>query len=421
MKIGIIGAGAAGLTAAWLLEKEHEVVLFEKNNYLGGHAHTIYADIAGKKVPVEAGFEFFNEWMFPRFTRLLSLLSVPTATYPMTFTFYNQKQSLVFPPFRPNGFAWKMILPGNVGETFQFGYVARKARDLINEGNTRTTIQQFIDTLRVTTSFKDHILLPFLTAGWGCSLEDFRSFPAYIVARWMAINTDHASPVHWSEITEGTSSYIAKLVHQLHTTKIIFPTSIFSISYHDNVYVITDNNNIATEVDHLIMATGALDAAHLLKDIAHAQKAASLLHTIGYFPTTIAIHGDESLMPIHKNDWSVANIRFDNGNGSSTTYKSWKSETPIFRSWVTYDMPPYMMPGRVINPVYALVNFMHQKLNATYFDVQKYITSFQGEKNLWFAGLYTHDIDSHESAIVSAIKAAQYLAPSSERLKELMK
>ena len=41
LKIAVIGAGAAGLTAAYLLSKEHHVSLFEKNKYFGGHANTI--------------------------------------------------------------------------------------------------------------------------------------------------------------------------------------------------------------------------------------------------------------------------------------------------------------------------------------------------------------------------------------------
>ena len=40
MKVGIIGGGIAGLAAAWLLDEEHEVTLFEKRDRLGGHAHT---------------------------------------------------------------------------------------------------------------------------------------------------------------------------------------------------------------------------------------------------------------------------------------------------------------------------------------------------------------------------------------------
>ena len=41
MKIAIIGTGISGLTAAYMLHREHDVHVFEANNYIGGHTNTI--------------------------------------------------------------------------------------------------------------------------------------------------------------------------------------------------------------------------------------------------------------------------------------------------------------------------------------------------------------------------------------------
>jgi len=39
-KIAVIGSGISSLTSAYMLSREHDVHLFEKNNYIGGHTHT---------------------------------------------------------------------------------------------------------------------------------------------------------------------------------------------------------------------------------------------------------------------------------------------------------------------------------------------------------------------------------------------
>ena len=49
MKVGIVGSGISGLSTALFLSKEHEITIFEKNNYFGGHANTI--ELNKKKDP----------------------------------------------------------------------------------------------------------------------------------------------------------------------------------------------------------------------------------------------------------------------------------------------------------------------------------------------------------------------------------
>ncbi len=74
MKIAVVGAGVSGLTAAWVLGRRHEVVLFEANDYAGGHAHTVQVAGEDGPVPVDTGFIVFNELNYPNLCRLFSLL-----------------------------------------------------------------------------------------------------------------------------------------------------------------------------------------------------------------------------------------------------------------------------------------------------------------------------------------------------------
>ena len=103
MRIGIIGGGAAGLACAWLLDGEHDVTLFEKDDRLGGHAHTIEIEVHRQRIAVDAGFQFFaSSGTYATFNRLLDLLEVPRRTYPATLTVYDslRQRPVVMPPFR---------------------------------------------------------------------------------------------------------------------------------------------------------------------------------------------------------------------------------------------------------------------------------------------------------------------------------
>ncbi|MER2164932.1 MAG: FAD-dependent oxidoreductase, partial [Psychrobacter alimentarius] len=79
-RIAIIGSGVSGLTCAHYLISEHDVTVFEANDYIGGHVNTI--DVAlqdGKKSKtsntessaIDTGFIVFNERTYPNFFRLL--------------------------------------------------------------------------------------------------------------------------------------------------------------------------------------------------------------------------------------------------------------------------------------------------------------------------------------------------------------
>jgi len=124
-------------------------------------------------------------------------------------------------------------------------------------------------------------------------------------------------------------------------------------------------------------------------------------------------------MPADRQNWSAANIAYNNTHSALTIAKPWMQTVPLFRSWITYNVwtdDPQIMP----EPVYATRTYRHPKVTPAYYEAQKEIARLQGNGNLWIAGFYTHDTDSHNSAIVSAITIAKKLAPRSSRLIQLI-
>src|SRR6202012_4937443 len=56
MRIAVIGSGISGLASAWLLSRQHEVTLFEANDYLGGHTHTHDLEHQDQRYRIDSGF-----------------------------------------------------------------------------------------------------------------------------------------------------------------------------------------------------------------------------------------------------------------------------------------------------------------------------------------------------------------------------
>ena len=82
----MVGSGIAGLTAAWLLSRRHGVTLFEAEDWLVGHNHTIDVRVDGIEAPVDTGFLVFNDRTYPNLLALFEHLGVGSAPSEMSFS-----------------------------------------------------------------------------------------------------------------------------------------------------------------------------------------------------------------------------------------------------------------------------------------------------------------------------------------------
>ena len=73
-RIAVVGGGISGLVAAYLLHPDYPIALFEANDYIGGHTHTLDVEQEGRSYAVDTGFIVFNEPNYPQFNRLLQRL-----------------------------------------------------------------------------------------------------------------------------------------------------------------------------------------------------------------------------------------------------------------------------------------------------------------------------------------------------------
>ena len=96
MKFAIIGSGISGLTAAYLLNRNHDITVYESNDYVGGHTHTHEIVLNGKKWAVDTGFIVYNERTYPNFIKLLDQLKVERQLTSMGFSVKSSQKDLEY-------------------------------------------------------------------------------------------------------------------------------------------------------------------------------------------------------------------------------------------------------------------------------------------------------------------------------------
>lgn len=422
-RVAVIGSGGAGLTTTWLLDQNYNVTLYESQNRLGGHANTVEVAVDGNLVPMEAGFEFISETFYPHFYNLLkNILHVPLHSYTMTTTYYHTDGGdvLSLPPLHDGKIEWGSFSPHHIVTMVEFNHLLDSVVDIIDHRDVGITLENFVEDLWLTRGFKDEFLYPFLAANWGVTVPVIKRFSAYDALKY-TLEGKEMKDYQWLEIVGGTQQYIKALAAQLQNSTIKLSAQITSISYENGLYTITEADGTSTQFDYLIVGTNAKSAAQLLAGIRDAAPIRQILSQIEFFHTTIAIHGDPRFMPPNPKDWRVVNIRYDGNYSAMTAHKEWISpSSPVFKSWITFDVRAQNDEGGAMpSPLYALAEYEHPVADLNYFNAQKAIAMVQGLNNLWFVGNYTYDNDSHESAIISAIKVGEQLAPQSNRLRQI--
>ena len=163
------------------------------------------------------------------------------------------------------------------------------------------------------------------------------------------------------------------------------------------------------EFDHLILATGACEARELVAELEGADALRRELGRVEYFKTSIAVHADRRLMPLDRRHWSVINIRHDGAQSLNTVWKPWASRAARLPELDRREAP---LP----EPLFSLATYHHPKVSPAYFEAQRTIAPLQGRDGLWLAGMYLHDVDCHESAILSAVDVARRVGAAPDRL-----
>ncbi|MEO6822205.1 MAG: FAD-dependent oxidoreductase [Candidatus Nanopelagicales bacterium] len=321
----VIGAGVAGLTAAHVLKRTHEVSVFESDDRLGGHVHT--HDVRGSDgaaLRIDSGFIVHNERTYPTLLRLFAELEVKTQPTEMSMSITCQQCGLSYAGGR--GLRGIMAQPRRAGDPRfirMLGEVRRFHRDahkLLNAadldvsddpraavpmGNTSSatdeapagadpTWHEFLRAGGYSSYFIRHFAIPLVACVWSAGDSDAGAYPARHLFRFL----DHhgmlsvsGSPT-WRTVTGGAATYVDRLVGQLRDVRTSSPVT--SVLRHDDGVDVRTAAGVET-FDRAIVATHANQALDLLADATAEEKTA--LSAIRYSVNHTWLHSDSSLLP----------------------------------------------------------------------------------------------------------------------------
>ncbi len=299
--IAVIGSGVAGLTAAYLLDKKHNVSLFEKNNYLGGHTNTIVIDKGPDSgTPVDTGFIVMNHRNYPVLTKLFDLLGVELRNSSMSFGYLCENSGLQYSSrgvnglFAQRGNVFNSKFRNMVKDIFRF---YKTSRDELEAGNIgRLTLGEYLYGHDFSEMFIRHHIIPMGAAIWSTPDEGMMNFPAESFLGFLnnhGLLTITGQP-QWKTVKGGSFEYVKKMRSSF-TGHIYQESEVTEVTRAEQGVSVKVADGTTLTFDYVVIGAHADEAFKMLKDPSPDEK--RLLEPWYYQKNHTILHTDGSVMP----------------------------------------------------------------------------------------------------------------------------
>ncbi|WP_329170106.1 FAD-dependent oxidoreductase [Streptomyces sp. NBC_01685] len=413
-RTAVVGSGVAGLTAAHVLGKAHDVTLLEADERVGGHAHTHDLSASdGRTHRIDSGFIVHNRRTYPHLLRLFDELEVDTQESEMSMSVRCEGCGLEYAGAR--GAAGLFARPGSVlrgpylrmlTEVPRFHRAAR-ALLALPEGTAEMTLGEFAARGRFSPYFSAHFLTPMVSAVWSCDPVTALRYPARYLFRFLehhGMLTIGDSPV-WRTVTGGSRAYVDRVVKQVHSVRT--GTPVRAVRRHSSGVEVVTEDGTTREYDAVVVATHPDQALRLLADPTDEER--RTLGAFRYSRNPTLLHTDTTLLPRSR------------GAAASWNYLMPSCAADADRVTVSYDMNRLQRlgaPERFVvtlngadrvapDSVRARMVYEHPVFTPESVAAQARLPALSGPVTA-FAGAY-HGWGFHEDGCRSGVRAAEAL------------
>ncbi|WP_342315428.1 FAD-dependent oxidoreductase [Lysobacter sp. FW306-1B-D06B] len=409
MRIAIIGSGISGLGAAWLLSREHEVVLFEANDYLGGHTHTHEVDVDGVALAVDTGFIVHNPVHYPLLTRLFRELDVPTQDTTMSFSVHNERTGLEYNANSLDALFCQrrnLMSPRFLRMLADLWRFYRIAPRLLAGTDPGPTLGDYLLAQGFGEAFRDDHLVPMASALWSAPADQILHFPARHLVQFMA-NHQMLQAVgrsQWKVVRGGSRRYVDALAKRW-SASVRLAAPVQAVRRLQNGIALTTAEGEET-FDQVVLACHSDQALSLLSDADERER--EVLGAIAYQTNDVVLHTDERLLPRNRKAWAAwnAHVGADVAQACTVSYcmnllQGLPLTTPVV---VTLNRSDAIDPRRILKRV----RYHHPVFTTEAVAAQARRHEIQGRRGTWFAGAYW-GWGFHEDGLRSAVEVARSL------------
>ncbi|MCB9852685.1 MAG: FAD-dependent oxidoreductase [Phycisphaerales bacterium] len=410
MRIAIIGSGISGLVVAYLLQREHEITVFESADRLGGHAHTVSVDIRGRSVGVDTGFVVFNETAYPNFTKLLGQLGVASQVSDMSFSVQCDETGLEYSSSSLDGlFAQRgnMFRPTFYRMLADIRRFYRESCDVLN-GNGRyaeTTLGDYLRQRRYSRAFIDQHIVPMGAAIWSAGPSQLESFP---VSQFVRFFDNHqflqmTGRAPWRTICGGSRTYVDAISRSFRD-RVRLCSPVRSIRRQiDRVEVSTDAT--ANErFDRVVLAVHSDQALQMLEDPSDAES--SILGAIAYQRNDTVLHTDRRLLPTRERAWASWNYHRPRNGADRVTMTYCMNRLQKFESPSPYCVTLNRDEDVASECIIKRMVYHHPQFDSASFAAQKRWAEISGVERTHYCGAYW-GYGFHEDGVRSALNVCE--------------
>lgn len=413
LKIAVVGSGIAGLSAAWLLGRDHEVTIFEKHEHLGMDARSLDLPGGGESARIDVPLRVFFEGFYPNLSALYQRLGIQSAPINYSASFSSLHEQAYFRYHNvqvgrrslPLIKGFRSLSPGALRMGWEILRLFRQSSKSMQAGlSDDMTLEAYLNEQAFSPALAHGFLYPAFSAICTCSLDSVKAYPARVILDYLNSGLLLSS---MRRVTQGTREVVRRLSKHAHQVHLSYP--VVDISRNNEKVVIRTSGG-ADEFDHVVLATQANQASWLLRHGASEERAA--LDLFSYEPSRVVVHTDTRLAPNGgEAHWAPVNF-LQAGGDSAPMATIWMNaiqpmpaSDPVFQTW-----NPVLEPES--SSVLGQAEFERPVVNAESLRGLRRLSALhqQPGRRIWFCGSYAAPgIPLLESAVSSAMLIAERL------------